>query len=75
VGKSYGSGQTIFGAASQFAVFGDFNEDGKIEFSRAAQVKGIAILDGDGTGAFKDVLSYHTTTSNPHYLLAADLQQ
>ena len=71
VGKSYGSGQTIFGAASQFAVFGDFNEDGKIDLA-AAQVKGIAILEGDATGAFKDVLSYHTTTSNPHYLLAAD---
>lgn len=69
--KSYGSGQTIFGAASQFGVIGDFNDDGKIDLA-VAQVKGIAILDGDGAGAFKDVLSYHTTASTPHYLLAAD---
>ena len=70
-GKTYGSGQTLFGSGSAFAVLGDFNEDGKPDLA-AAQTKGVGILDGDGTGAFKDALSYRTTISRPRYLLAAD---
>jgi Calx-beta domain/FG-GAP-like repeat len=69
--KSYTSGFTIFGAGSSFAVPGDFNEDGKIDLA-AAQMPGIAILDGDGTGAFNDALSYHSSIASPHYLVAAD---
>jgi hypothetical protein len=71
LGKSYASGNTIFGSSSAFAVLGDFNEDGKIDLA-AAQPKGIGILDGDGTGAFQDALTYHTSISRPRYLLAAD---
>jgi len=69
--KSYTSGFTIFGAASSFAVPGDFNEDGKLDLA-AVQISGIGILEGDGTGAFNDVLSYHASISTPHYLVAAD---
>lgn len=69
--KSYTSGFTIFGAASSFAALGDFNEDGKVDLA-AVQQRGIGILDGDGTGAFNDALSYTTTVLNPRYLVAAD---
>jgi hypothetical protein len=69
--KSYASGFTIFGAASSFAVLGDFNEDGKIDLA-AVQQQGIGILAGDGTGAFNDALSYQTSIPSPRYLLAAD---
>ena len=54
-----------------FAVLGDFNEDGKTDLA-GAQPFGIGILDGDGTGAFNDALSYHTTIPRPRYLVAAD---
>ncbi|HEX7332193.1 MAG TPA: FG-GAP-like repeat-containing protein [Pyrinomonadaceae bacterium] len=69
-GKSYTSGFTLFGAGNP-ALLGDFNEDGKIDLA-AVQPKGIGILDGDGTGAFNDALSYTTTIPNPRYLVAAD---
>lgn len=71
LGKSYASGLTVFGASSLFTVLADFNEDGKTDLA-GVQPKGIGILDGDGTGAFKDALSYHTTIQQPRYLLAAD---
>jgi hypothetical protein len=70
-GKSYASGFTIFGAGSAFAVPGDFNEDGKIDLA-AVQRRGVGILDGDGTGAFNDALSYAVSVANPNYLVAAD---
>jgi hypothetical protein len=70
-GKSYTSGFTLFGAASAFAVLGDFNEDGKIDLA-AVQQSGIGILDGDGTGAFNNALSFQTSVSTPRYLVAAD---
>src|SRR6185436_2062066 len=70
-GKSYSSGFTLFGAASAFAVLGDFNEDGKIDLA-AVQQSGIGILDGDGTGAFNNALSFQTSVSTPRYLVAAD---
>jgi hypothetical protein len=69
--KSYTSGFTTFGAGSSFAVLGDFNEDGKVDLA-AVQSRGVGILDGDGTGAFDDALSYQTTIPNPDYLVAAD---
>lgn len=69
--KSYTSGFTIFGAGSSFAALGDFNEDGKVDLA-AVQPRGVGILDGDGTGAFNDALSYQTTIPNPDYLVAAD---
>ena len=69
-GKSYASGFTGFGA-SPTAVPGDFNEDGKIDLV-AAQRRGVGILDGDGTGAFNDALSYSVSVANPSYLVAAD---
>jgi len=69
--KSYTSGFTTFGAGSSFAVLGDFNEDGKVDLA-AVQARGIGILDGDGTGAFNDALSYHTSIPNPNSLVAAD---
>lgn len=69
--KSYTSGFSTFGAGSSFAVLGDFNEDEKIDLA-AVQRFGIGILDGDGTGAFNDALSYHTSILSPRYLLAAD---
>jgi hypothetical protein len=69
--KSYTSGFTIFGAGSSFAVPGDFNEDGKVDLA-AVQSFGFGILEGDGTGAFNDALSYQTTVQNPSYLVAAD---
>ncbi len=34
--------------------------------------RGIGILDGDGTGAFNDALSYQTSLLSPRYLVAAD---
>jgi len=70
-GNSYTSGFTIFGAASSFAVLGDFNEDGKTDIA-AVQTKGIAILDGDGSGAFIDASSYKASISSPNYLITAD---
>ena len=71
LGKSYTSGTTIYGAGSSFAALGDFNEDGKMDIA-AVQQGGISILDGDGTGAFNDALSYKTSISNPRYLVTAD---
>ena len=70
-GKSYTSGFTIFGALSAFGVPGDFNEDGKIDLA-AVQSRGVGILDGDGTGAFNDALSYAVSAMFPSYLVAAD---
>jgi hypothetical protein len=69
--KSYTSGFAILGAAAGSAVPGDFNEDGKVDLA-AVQTLGIGILEGDGTGAFYDALSYQTTVNNPQYLVAAD---
>ena len=65
--KSYTSGFTVFGAGS-LLLPGDFNEDGKIDLA-AVQRSGIGILDGDGTGAFNDALSYHDKFTNPRYLV------
>ena len=70
-GKSYTSGFTLFGAASSFAVPGDFNEDGKVDLA-AVKSFGIGILEGGGTGAFYDALSYQTTIESPRYLVTAD---
>jgi hypothetical protein len=70
-GKSYTSGTTIFGAGSSFAALGDFNEDGKVDLA-AVQSPGLSILDGDGTGAFYDALSYRTSISGPRGLVTAD---
>ena len=70
-GNSYMSGFTTFGAQSAFAALGDFNEDGKVDLV-AVQHSGIGILDGDGTGAFNDAPSYHTTIASPRDLVVAD---
>src|SRR5262249_28938685 len=68
-GKSYASGFISF--TSQFAVAGDFNEDGKIDLA-GVQSTGIGILDGDGTGAFNDALSYQTSVPSMRRMVAAD---
>jgi FG-GAP-like repeat len=69
--KSYVSGSPLFGAGAQFASLGDFNEDGKVDIA-AAVASGLAILDGDGTGAFNDALSYHASIISPRQVIAAD---
>ena len=69
--KSYSSGVTVFGAGSQFAALGDFNEDGKTDVA-AAQYGGIGILQGDGTGALNDSTSYQTSIPSPYFLTTAD---
>jgi hypothetical protein len=71
LGKSYVSGPPLFGAGGEFAALGDVNEDGKKDVL-AVQASGIVILDGDGTGAFNDALSYHTSIVTPRYVLVAD---
>lgn len=68
--KSYTSGVTGF-ISNAFAVAGDFNEDGKLDLA-AAQLSGISIMHGDGTGAFHDALSYRTSLANPRAVVAAD---
>ena len=57
--KSYISGAMIFGVGFTTAVFGDFNEDGKVDLA-ATQPNGVGILIGDGTGSFNDALRYDT---------------
>lgn len=68
--RSYTSGFTLFGSANP-VLLGDFNEDGKVDLA-AVQARGVGILEGDGTGAFNDALSYHTSIPSPQYLVAAD---
>lgn len=68
--KTYASGLTIFGA-SAFGVLGDFNEDGKMDVA-AAKTQGVGILDGDGTGAFNDAVTYTTSMSGMRDVVAAD---
>ena len=68
-GKSYISGQFIFGSTP--TVTGDFNQDGKIDLA-TTQPNGVAILDGDGTGTFNDALAYHTIAPAMRDIVAAD---
>ncbi|HKU76166.1 MAG TPA: FG-GAP-like repeat-containing protein [Pyrinomonadaceae bacterium] len=68
--KSYTSGANGFIGPS-FAVFGDFNEDGKMDLA-AAQLSGIGIMIGDGDGAFHDALSYHSVLASPRGVVVAD---
>lgn len=70
-GKSYLSGASTFGASSQFAGLGDFNEDGKLDIA-AFQGSGVGILNGDGTGAFNDAPNYHTMVSSASNLVVTD---
>lgn len=68
--RSYTSGAIGFSGQS-FAVFGDFNEDGKIDLA-ATQPSGIGIMIGDGAGAFHDALNYSSVLSSPRGVVVAD---
>lgn len=68
--KSYSSGAIGF-VGDSFALFGDFNEDGKIDLA-AAQRSGIGIMIGDGAGAFHDALSYSSVLASPRAMVVAD---
>ena len=70
-GKSYGSGSIGFSGVYSIGALGDFNEDGKVDIA-AIQPAGLGILEGDGTGAFNDALSYHTSIPGMRDLVAAD---
>lgn len=69
-GRSYTSGVTGF-IGTAFAVFGDFNEDGKVDLA-AAQSLGIGIMNGDGTGEFHDARIYQTNLSSPRSMIVTD---
>ncbi|HEU4713142.1 MAG TPA: FG-GAP-like repeat-containing protein [Pyrinomonadaceae bacterium] len=69
-GKSYTSGVTGF-VGTAFAVFGDFNEDGKVDLA-AAQALGIGIMNGDGTGEFQDARIYPTNLTSPRAMIVTD---